>query len=140
VVQLAVGLMDRFPEEAVFVLETVVKRGGLVAIAAAFEAIRKLGVVLRDGSERAQESAAATLVTLCRKGGLELVAELASTPGIERATWELMQTGSVRARTKAAMLLRILRKWAAGLDSRAVMGGNTTSTNLMSSSTTVLLH
>jgi hypothetical protein len=116
VVQLTVGLMDRFPEEAVFVLETVVKRGGLVAIEAAFEAIRKLGIVLRDGSERAQESAAATLVTLCRKGGAELVAELAATPGIERATWELMQTGTVRARTKAAMLLRILRRWAAGLD------------------------
>lgn len=139
VVQLTVGWMDRFPEEAVFLLETVVKRGGLLAIAAAFVAIKKLGVVLKDGSDRAQESAAATLVTLCRKGGLELVAELASTPGIERATWELMQTGSVRARTKAAMLLRILRKWAAGFDGRSVMCGDTSSTTLMSSSTTVLL-
>lgn len=135
VVQLIVGLMDRLPAEAVTILESVVKKGGFVAIAAAYIAIRKLCAVLREGSEEAQESAAATLVTITRKGGLDLVAELASTPGIERAIWELMQTGSLRARRKAATLLRILRRWAAGFDGQVTQ--DTTSTTLMSSSATV---
>lgn len=125
VVQMSIELMDRLPEEAVTILESVVKRGGLVAIAAAYSAVKKLGMVLRDGSERVQESAAATLVTICRKGGLELVTELASLPGIERTIWELMATGTMRSRRKASTLLRILRRWSAGLD-LDVMDGHTT--------------
>ncbi|KAM3737880.1 hypothetical protein ACB098_09G090000 [Castanea mollissima] len=127
VVQMSVELMDRLPEEAVTILESVVKRGGFIAIAAAYSAVKKLGMVLRDGSERAQESAAATLVTICRKGGLELVTELASMPGIERTIWELMATGTMRSRRKASTLLRILRRWSAGLDVDVdVMDGRTT--------------
>lgn len=125
VVQMSIELMDRLPEEAVTILESVVKRGGFVAIAAAYSAVKKLGMVLRDGSERVQESAAATLVTICRKGGLELVTELASLPGIERTIWELMATGTMRSRRKASTLLRILRRWSAGLD-LDVMDGHTT--------------
>ncbi|KAL0375430.1 UNVERIFIED_CONTAM: U-box domain-containing protein 16 [Sesamum radiatum] len=75
----------------------------------------KLTTVLRDGSDRAKESAAATLVNICRKGGSEMVAELAAITGIERVVWEIMGTGTGRARRKAATLLRILRRWAAGL-------------------------
>ncbi|KAJ7950098.1 RING-type E3 ubiquitin transferase [Quillaja saponaria] len=116
VVEMTAELMNGLPEEAVTILEAVVRRGGLVAIAAAYNAIKKLSVVLREGSDRARESAAATLVTICRKGGSELVTELASMPGIERIIWELMATGDMRARRKAATLLRILRRWAAGLD------------------------
>ncbi|KAI5326062.1 PREDICTED: U-box domain-containing [Prunus dulcis] len=117
VVEMIVQVMEGLPEEAVTVLEAVVRSGGILAITAAYGAIRKLGCVLREGSERARESAAATLVTICRKGGSEMVAELASMPGIERVIWELMGVGTVRARRKAASLLRILRRWAAGLDS-----------------------
>lgn len=104
-------------EEAVAVLELVVKRGGLVAILAAYQGsmMKKLTAVLRDGSDRARESAAATLVNICRKGGSEMVAELAAMNGIERVVWEIMGTGTGRARRKAATLLRILRRWAAGL-------------------------
>ncbi|KAJ0871558.1 putative U box domain, armadillo-like helical, Zinc finger, RING/FYVE/PHD-type [Helianthus annuus] len=61
------------------------------------------------------ESAAATLVNICRKGGLEIVSELAAIPGIERVIWEVMGMGTGRGRRKAATLLRILRRWAAGL-------------------------
>ncbi|ONI03915.1 hypothetical protein PRUPE_6G290800 [Prunus persica] len=117
VVEMIVQVMEGLPEEAVTVLEAVVRSGGILAITAAYGAIRKLGCVLREGSERARESAAATLVTICRKGGSEMVAELASMPGIERVIWELMGVGTVRAKRKAASLLRILRRWAAGLDS-----------------------
>ncbi|KAM7262731.1 hypothetical protein ACFE04_000414 [Oxalis oulophora] len=109
-------VIDMLPDEAVTVLEVVVKRGGLVAVAAAFSALKRLGVVLREGSDTSRESAAATLVTICRKGGLEVVAELAGIPGIERVLWELMGTGTSRGRRKAATLLRILRRWAAGLE------------------------
>ncbi|CAB4315338.1 unnamed protein product [Prunus armeniaca] len=123
VVEMIVQVMEGLPEEAVTVLETVVRSGGILAIAAAYCAIRKLGCVLREGSERARESAAATLVTICRKGGSEMVAELASMPGIERVIWELMGVGTVRARRKAASLLRILRRWAAGLDSEVADEG-----------------
>ena len=129
VVQMSVELMDRLPEEAVTILELVVKRGGFIAIAAAYSAVKKLGMVLRDGSERVQESAAATLVTICRKGGLELVTELASLPGIERTIWELMATGTMRSRRKASTLLRILRRWSAGLDVDVMDGHTTTVTS-----------
>lgn len=136
VVEMTVQVMEGLPEEAVTVLEVVVRGGGLVAIAAAYGAIRNLGVVLREGSDRARESAAATLVTICRKGGSETVAELASIPGIERVIWELMGTGTVRARRKAASLLRILRRWAAGLDGDHVAEGYST---VVSSSTTAIV-
>lgn len=129
VVQMSVELMDRLPEEAVTILESVVKRGGIIAIAAAYSAVKKLGMVLREGSERVQESAAATLVTICRKGGLELVTELASLPGIERTMWELMATGTMRSRRKASTLLRILRRWSAGLDVDVMDGHTTTVTS-----------
>ncbi|KAK7260146.1 hypothetical protein RIF29_25946 [Crotalaria pallida] len=135
VVEIAMEAMAALPEEAVTILEVVVKRGGLVAVAAACMAIKKLGDVLREGSERARESAAATLVTMCRKGGSEVVAELAAISGVERVIWELMAVGSVRGRRKAATLLRILRRWAAGLDGAESEGFTTT----ISSSTTVIV-
>lgn len=116
VVEMISEIMEGLPEEAVTVLEVVVKRGGFVAIVEAYNVIRKLGGILRNGSDRARESAAATLVTICRKGGSEIIAELAAIPGIERVIWELMGTGTMRARRKTATLLRMLRRWAAGLD------------------------
>ncbi|KAK9068954.1 hypothetical protein SSX86_013070 [Deinandra increscens subsp. villosa] len=115
VVEMASEVMDGLPEEGVTVLEAVVKKGGLAAITATFHMIKKLAMILRDGTERAQESAAATLVNICRKGGLEIVSELAAIPGIERVIWEVMGMGTGRGRRKAATLLRILRRWAAGL-------------------------
>ena len=139
VVEMTVEVTDGLPEEAVTILEVVVKRGGLVAIAAAYGCIKKLGLILREGSDRARESAAATLVTMCRKGGSEIVAELAAIPGIERIMWELMATGTVRGRRKAATLLRILRRWAAGLDGALTEGFTTTATTTaMSSASTVI--
>ncbi|PRQ42735.1 putative aminoacyltransferase, E1 ubiquitin-activating enzyme [Rosa chinensis] len=136
VVEMTMEVMEGLPEEAVTVLEVVVRGGGMGAIAAAYGAIRHLGVVLREGSDRARESAAATLVTICRKGGSEMVAELVSVSGIERVIWELMGTGTVRARRKAASLLRILRRWAAGLEGDQVVEGYST---IVSSSTTAMV-
>lgn len=136
-VAMAAEIMAVMPEEGVTILEAVVKRGGLVAVAAAYAGIKRLGAVLREGSERARESAAATLVTMCRKGGSEVVAELAAVPGVERVIWELMAVGSVRGRRKAATLLRILRRWAAGLDGGESEGFSTT-TMVTSSNTTMV--
>lgn len=133
-VEMVCDVMESLQEEATTILEAVVKRGGLVAVAAAHCAIRKLGAVLREGSERARESAVATLVMICRKGGPEAVAELATMPGIERVMWELMGTGTGRAKRKAASLLRILRRWAAGLDGDPVdpdYTTNVTATRIM---------
>ncbi|MCD9646921.1 hypothetical protein HAX54_037174 [Datura stramonium] len=115
-VEMVAEIMDGLPEEAVTILEVVVKKGGLVAVAAAYPLIKKLAIVLRDGTDRARESAAATLVNMYRKGGSEMVAELAAVQGIERVIWEIMGMGTGRARRKAATLLRVLRRWAAGLD------------------------
>ncbi|KAI3742785.1 hypothetical protein L1987_60481 [Smallanthus sonchifolius] len=126
VVEMASEVMDGLPEEGVTVLEAVVKKGGLAAITAAFHVIRKLVTILREGTERAQESAAATLVNICRKGGLEIVSELAAIPGIERVIWEVMGMGTGRGRRKAATLLRILRRWAAGLYGNATAAYTTT--------------
>ncbi|XP_061370748.1 U-box domain-containing protein 16 [Gastrolobium bilobum] len=135
-VEMTAEVMAAMPEEGVTILEAVVKRGGLVAVAAAYSGIKKLGTVLREGTERARESAAATLVTMCRKGGSEIVAELAAIPGVERVIWELMAVGSVRGRRKAATLLRILRRWAAGLDGTETEGFSTT---MISSTTTTVV-
>ncbi|WVY91910.1 hypothetical protein V8G54_037424 [Vigna mungo] len=96
---MAAEVMAVMPEEGVTILEAVVKRGGLVVMAAAYAGIKRLGAVLKEG--------AATLVTMCRKGGSEVVAELAAVPKVERIIWELMAM---------ATLLRILRRRAAGLD------------------------
>ncbi|XP_058729229.1 U-box domain-containing protein 16-like [Vicia villosa] len=137
-VQMTAEIMPGMPEEAVTILEAVVKRGGLVAVAAAFMGIKKLGKVLREGSERARESAAATLVTMCRKGGSEIVTELAGIHGVERVIWELMAVGSVRGRRKAATLLRILRRWAAGLDGGETEGFSTTNASVSASTTVVV--
>ncbi|KAL2479313.1 U-box domain-containing protein 16 [Abeliophyllum distichum] len=116
VVDMVAEVMDSLPEEAVTILEVVVKRGGLAAIAAAHHRnmMKKLATILRDGSDRAKESAAATIVNICRKGGSEMVSELASIAGIERVVWEIMGMGSGRAKRKAGTLMRILRRWAGG--------------------------
>ncbi|XP_047160866.1 U-box domain-containing protein 16 [Vigna umbellata] len=135
-ISMAAEVMAAMPEEGVTILEAVVKRGGLVAVAAAYAGIKRLGAVLREGSERARESAAATLVTMCRKGGSEVVGELAAVPGVERIIWELMAVGSVRGRRKAATLLKILRRWAAGLDGGESEGMSTTT--MITPSTTTL--
>jgi len=105
---------QELPEEAVAVVEAVVRRGGLMAVSAAFSLIRLLGEVMREGADTTRESAAATLVTMCRKGGSELVAEMAAIPGIERVIWEMIGAGTARGGRKAASLMRYLRRWAAG--------------------------
>lgn len=138
VVDMASEVMDGLPEEGVTVLEAVVKKGGLAAITAAFPVIRKLATILRDGTERAQESAAATLVNICRKGGLEIVSELAAIPGIERVIWEVMGMGTGRGRRKAATLLRILRRWAAGLYGNATAAYTTVGASSTTTTTLVL--
>nr|GMC79164.1 U-box domain-containing protein 16 [Ipomoea batatas] len=142
VVEMVGDLMETLPEEAVTVLEVVVKRGGVAAIAAAYPIIKKLTKILRDGTDRARESAAATLVNMCRKGGSEMVAELAAAHGIERVIWEIMGMGTGRARRKAATLLRTLRRWAAGLNedvpSTAYSTVNNNDNNTTASTTIVL--
>ncbi|OVA17259.1 Armadillo [Macleaya cordata] len=131
VVEMAVEVVGVLPEEAAALLATVAKRGGAVAVAGANGAVRKLAEVLRDGPEGAKESAAAGLVSVCRRGGMEVIAELVATPGIERTIWELMGMGTVRARRKGASLLRILRRWAVGMEDQTVRfstNGSTLST------------
>ncbi|CAH2051529.1 unnamed protein product [Thlaspi arvense] len=114
VVEAARDAFRELPEEAVAVVESVVRRGGLMAVSAAFGSIRLLGEMMREGADTTRESAAATLVTMCRKGGSELVAEMAAIPGIERVIWEMIGTGTARGGRKAASLMRYLRRWAAG--------------------------
>ncbi|XP_047335446.1 U-box domain-containing protein 16-like [Impatiens glandulifera] len=104
------------PEEAVMILETMIRRGGAAVVGAAFIMIRKLATLIRNGTDRSRESAAATLVNICRIGGPEMVVELASVPGIERMVWEMMGMMTGRGRRKAASLLRILRKRKVGVE------------------------
>ncbi|XP_010253127.1 PREDICTED: U-box domain-containing protein 16 [Nelumbo nucifera] len=118
IVETVVEVVDELPEEAVTILAAIAKRGGALAVASANQAVRKIALVLRNGPERARESAASALVSVCRNGGQQVVALLAETRGIERAIWELMggAGGTARAKQKAASLLRILRRWSAGVD------------------------
>lgn len=114
-------VVEDLPEEAAAALELVVKRGGVLSVAAAAAAgmIGQLTGMLRSGTGRTRESAASTLVIMCRRGGSEVVAELARTSGIEMAIWDLMGTGSSRAKRKAASLMRSIQRWAAGLEVEA---------------------
>ncbi|KAJ6369260.1 hypothetical protein OIU78_001592 [Salix suchowensis] len=138
VVDVVKEVINVLPVEAAAILEMVVRRGGITAVAAAHSTIKKLGTLMREGSETARESAAATLVTICRKGGAEMVVELASIIGIERIIWELMESGTVRARRKASSLLRIVRRWAAGLDGGFLEGRSAVATPSSSSSRVVI--
>ncbi|XP_044474104.1 U-box domain-containing protein 16-like [Mangifera indica] len=135
IVEMISEVVNVLPEVSVTILEAVVRRGGLAATAQAYNLIKKLGFLLREGSDTTRESAAATLVTICRRGGSAMVSELAVMPGIERIIWELLETGTSRARRKAATILRVLRRWAAGLD---VCTSSVISTTTMSSSTVLL--
>lgn len=99
-------------EEAVAVLAALAKRGGAEAVAEAEGSITMLVRVFRRGSDWSRESAAAALVEVCRRTSGSAVAELAATPGIEWVIWELMGSGTERARRKAAALGRICRRWA----------------------------
>ncbi|CAN8257483.1 unnamed protein product [Cochlearia groenlandica] len=118
VVEAARDALREIPEEAVAVVEAVVRRGGLMAVTAAFGMIKELGEMMmmtrRQGADTTRESAAATLVTMCRKGGSQLVAEMASIPGIERLIWDMIGNGTPRGGRKAASLMRYLRRWASG--------------------------
>ncbi|KAE8662769.1 U-box domain-containing protein 16 [Hibiscus syriacus] len=131
VVELVSGVINLMPEEAVTILEAVVKRGGSAGIAASYDLIKKLGIILREGSNTMRERAAAALVIICRKGGSEIMAELGKIPSIERIIWEVMGTGTTRARRKAATLLKALRTWTAGLDSSMMMSGSATTSRTM---------
>lgn len=111
----AVGGAD-ISEEAVAVIAALAKRGGAAAVAGADGAIAKLVKVLRRGTDGARECAAAALVVICRKAGGNAVAELATMPGIECVIWELMASGTERARRKAASLGRICRRWIAAVE------------------------
>lgn len=135
VVDMVREVMGGLPEEAVTVLEAVVKRGGMTAVAAGYHVVEQLAVVLREGSDTARESAAATLVNMCRKGGSEMVEALAAVAGVDRVIWEVMGMGTGRGRRKAATLLRILRRWAAGLDEADVTSSTSYATVNISTST-----
>ncbi|XP_042480454.1 U-box domain-containing protein 16-like [Macadamia integrifolia] len=129
--EMAVEIIDEWPEEVVTIMAAVAKRGGAAALAATDRAIEKIATVLRDGPGRAKESAAAALVAVCRRGGEEVVAQLAVTPRIHKAIWELIGTGTVRARRKAASLLQILRRWAAETEYIGIVDVSTSIADLL---------
>ncbi|XP_051227066.1 U-box domain-containing protein 16 [Lolium perenne] len=100
-------------ETAAAVLAALAKRGGAEAIVGIDGAVARLVAEMRRGTEWARESATAALVLLCRRLGARAVAQVMAVPGVEWAIWELMGTGTDRARRKAASLGRICRRWAA---------------------------
>ncbi|KAM0830505.1 hypothetical protein ACQ4PT_066158 [Festuca glaucescens] len=100
-------------ETAAAVLAALAKRGGAEAIVSIEGAVARLVAEMRCGTEWARESATAALVLLCRRLGARAVAQVMAVPGVEWAIWELMGTGTDRARRKAASLGRICRRWAA---------------------------
>ncbi|PKA57635.1 U-box domain-containing protein 16 [Apostasia shenzhenica] len=103
-------------EEAVAVLAAMARRGAASEVLDADGSIAKLVQVLRRGSDQARENAAATLVLLCRRVGAKAVSELARMPGIEWVIYELMESGTLRGRRKAAALGRICRRWVAAME------------------------
>ncbi|CAO2166856.1 unnamed protein product [Urochloa humidicola] len=100
-------------ETAAAVLAALAKRGGAEAIVGIDGAVARLVGEMRRGTEWARENATAALVLLCRRLGARAVTQVMAVPGVEWAIWELMGTGTERARRKAASLGRICRRWAA---------------------------
>ncbi|XP_040380093.1 U-box domain-containing protein 16-like [Oryza brachyantha] len=100
-------------ETAVAVLASLAKRGGAEAIVNIDGAVVRLVAELRRGTEWSRECAAAALVLLCRRVGAAVVAQVMTVTGVEWAIWELMATGTERARRKAASLGRACRRWTA---------------------------
>ncbi|KAL6616289.1 hypothetical protein ACP70R_038559 [Stipagrostis hirtigluma subsp. patula] len=100
-------------ETAAAVLAALAKRGGAEAIVGIDGAVARLVAEMRRGTEWARENATAALVLLCRRLGARAVTQVMAVPGVEWAIWELMGTGTERARRKAASLGRICRRWAA---------------------------
>ncbi|CAO2182499.1 unnamed protein product [Urochloa humidicola] len=100
-------------ETAAAVLAALAKRGGAEAIVSIDGAVARLVGEMRRGTEWARENATAALVLLCRRLGARAVTQVMAVPGVEWAIWELMGTGTERARRKAASLGRICRRWAA---------------------------
>ncbi|RLN23088.1 U-box domain-containing protein 16-like [Panicum miliaceum] len=100
-------------ETAAAVLAALAKRGGAEAIVGMDGAVARLVGEMRRGTEWGRENATAALVLLCRRLGARAVTQVMAVPGVEWAIWELMGTGTERARRKAASLGRICRRWAA---------------------------
>ena len=100
-------------ETAAAVLAALAKRGGAEAIVGIDGAVARLVAEMRRGTEWGRENATAALVLLCRRLGARAVTQVMAVPGVEWAIWELMGTGTDRARRKAASLGRICRRWAA---------------------------
>ncbi|RCV17255.1 hypothetical protein SETIT_3G205500v2 [Setaria italica] len=100
-------------EAAAAVLASLAKRGGAEAIVGIDGAVARLVAEMRRGTEWSRECAAAALVLLCRRSGAKAAAQVMAVAGVEWAIWELLGTGTDRARRKAASLGRACRRWAA---------------------------
>ncbi|CAM0943137.1 unnamed protein product [Alopecurus aequalis] len=103
----------RDEETAAAVLAALAKRGGAEAIVNIDGAVARLVAEMRRGTDWARESATAALVLLCRRIGAQAASLVMAVPGLECAIWELMGTGTDRARRKAALLRGICRRWVA---------------------------
>lgn len=100
-------------EAAAAVLASLAKRGGAEAIVGIDGAVARLVAEMRRGTEWSRECAAAALVLLCRRSGAKAAAQVMAVAGVEWAIWEVLGTGTDRARRKAASLGRACRRWAA---------------------------
>ncbi|XP_047044776.1 U-box domain-containing protein 16-like [Lolium rigidum] len=100
-------------ETATAVLASLAKRGGADAIVKIDGAVARLVAEMRRGTEWSRECSAAALVLLCRRAGAAAVTQVLAVSGVEWAIWELMGSGSERARRKAASLGRACRRFAA---------------------------
>ncbi|KAJ1686647.1 hypothetical protein LUZ63_018037 [Rhynchospora breviuscula] len=141
VAKMAVEMLDseEVGETAAAIVAAVSKRGGAEAVSAVPGAITKLVSLMRSGTERARESAAAALVLLCRRIGGPMVQKVAATPGVEWVIWELMGMGTDRARRKAASLGRICRKWAVASALAAGETGHTAALSAVSMAESVVV-
>ncbi|MCO5578591.1 hypothetical protein L7F22_032435 [Adiantum nelumboides] len=114
-VEVVVARMASLPErggmeeEALALLAVLAgKAEGRDAIVAMEVTLPMLGEVLRMGSPKGKENAAATLLALCRYGGWGVITKVQSLQGVLASLHILLSHGTPRARRKAASLLRIL--------------------------------
>ncbi|CAN6444650.1 unnamed protein product [Victoria cruziana] len=95
-------------EEAAAVVAMLARQAdGVASVIAAPGGISALVWVLRTGSPKAKEHAAAALLEVCRHGGQEALERVARAPLLVRSLHSLLYSGTTRAKRKAASLVRI---------------------------------
>ncbi|URE30537.1 U-box domain-containing protein [Musa troglodytarum] len=98
-------------EDAAAALQLLVRQPTVAeAVGSEDAAITNLVGLLRRGTPKGKENAVAALQELCRRGGLPVTRRVARMPALGGLIQAILFTGTMRARRKATLLVRMCRR------------------------------